>query len=57
MIIDDPRQLSFNLCPLAPRINRPTTSAGRWIGARFPVSPRRADLIAVLAGFSVEGQQ
>ncbi len=49
-------QLCFNFAFPPHRVRRPNTSAGRWVHSRFPVSPRRADLIAVLAGFSVEGQ-
>ncbi len=36
--------------------NRTATYAVRWIGERYRVSPRRAMLIAVLAGFPVEAQ-
>lgn len=36
--------------------HRPTPYAVRWIGVRFRVPPRRAALIANLAGFPVEAQ-
>lgn len=51
------RQLALNFNPTAApaiRINRPTTAAGRWIKAQFPMSAHRADLIAALAGYVVE---